>query len=107
MRYRAPLIVFLLVLAGCDSPSPEMMGGAMREATVDGSRFRVFMKPGGYKVEAHRVSVEMLPSKVETFARAYRAIEIATGCKVVAGSLGGDRAIVTARVNCRLPAAGG
>ena len=107
MRYRAPLIVFLLVLAGCDSPSPEMMGGAMREATVDGSRFRVFMKPGGYKVEAHRVSVEMLPSKVETFARAYRAIEIATGCKVVAGSLGGDRAIVAARVNCRLPAAGG
>ncbi|HHL22813.1 MAG TPA: hypothetical protein ENJ52_14980 [Aliiroseovarius sp.] len=83
-----------------------MMGGAVREVTVDGSRFRVFMQPGGSRVEAHRVSVEMLPSKVMTFARAWQAIEIATGCAVVAGSLGGDRAIVTARVDCRLPAAG-
>ena len=75
----------------------------MREVTVDGSRFRVFMKSGGYRVEVHRVSPEMLPRKVETFARAYRAIEMATGCAVMAGSLGGDRAIVTARMTCRLP----
>ena len=103
MWFRLPPVALLLALAGCDSPSPAMMGGAMREVTVDGSRFRVFMQPGGDRVEAHRVSVEMLPSKVTTFARARRAIERATGCTVLAGSLGGDRAIVTARVDCLLP----
>ncbi len=106
MWFRVLPVAILLALAGCDSPSQEMWGGAMREVSMDGSRFRVFMQPGGYRVEAHRVSVEMLPSKVETFARGYRAIELATGCKVVAGSLGGDRAIVTARVNCPLPERG-
>ncbi len=64
------------------------------------------MQPGGDKVEVHRVSPEWLPSKVETFSRAYRAIEQATGCAVIPGSLGGDRAIITARVNCRLPMRG-
>ena len=100
------LAILTLLPVGCDSPSLEMRGGAVREVMVDGSRFRVYMKAGGYRVEAHRISPEMLPGKVETFSRAYRAIERATGCNVVAGSLGGDRAIIKARVNCRLPRRG-
>lgn len=89
-----------LVLGGCTSPSISMMGGTVREVTVDGSRFRVFMQPGGTGVEAHRVSFEVLPSLIMTFERAYRAIELASGCSVLPGSLAGDRAIILAEVVC-------
>ncbi len=106
MWHRTLLILLLTLPAGCGSPSPEMWGGAMREVAVDGSRFRVYMQPGGTSVEAHRVSVEMLPSLSQTLERGYRAIERATGCHIVPGSLGGDWAIVTAEVNCLLPARG-
>ena len=104
MRRTGIFIAVFLLLSACDSPSPEMMGGVVREVSVDGSRFRVFLKPGGYRVEAHRVSAEMLPGRSVVFEKGFRAIELATGCQVVSGSLGGDWAIVTARVNCRLPA---
>ena len=50
-----------------------MWNGSVREVTIDGSRFRVFMQPGGTGVEANRVSFEVLPSLVVTFDRAYRA----------------------------------
>lgn len=72
------------------------------EVTVDQSRFRVFMQPSGNSVEVHRVSVEARPSLVVTLDRAYRAIEIATGCSVVGGSLRGDQAIILAEVDCVL-----
>ncbi|NKW71846.1 hypothetical protein HGD85_02505 [Rhodobacteraceae bacterium R_SAG10] len=72
----------------------------MREVTIDGSRFRVFMPIGSGPIEAHRISAEMLPSLVLTLAKAYRAIETATGCTVVAGSLQGDQAIILADVDC-------
>jgi len=100
-RYHHFLVLALaLVLAGCDTPSISMLGVRATEVTIDGSRFRVFMQPGGTRVEAHRVSLEMLPSKVVTFERAFRAIELATGCSVLPGSLAGDRAIILAEVLC-------
>jgi hypothetical protein len=101
-RERIGLFFVVLVMGGCDSPSVSMMGGRVQEVSVDASRFRVFMQPGGNAVEAHRVSFEALPSLVVTLERGYRAIEMATGCRVVAGSLGGDRAIVLAQVDCAL-----
>jgi hypothetical protein len=99
------LITVLLGLAGCDSPGPGFSGGMAREVVVDGSRFRVFVPPGGSVVQAHRVSFEMLPSLSATFEKAYRAIEQATGCKVLDGSLRGDQAIILAEVDCVVPAA--
>ncbi|MFV2002995.1 MAG: hypothetical protein ACC619_08440 [Paracoccaceae bacterium] len=93
-------LVVLIVLAGC--ASPQFFGARVREVSVDQSRFRVFMLPGGSSVEVHRVSVEVLPSLVLTLERAYRAIEIATGCGVVDGSLRGDQAIILADVDCML-----
>ena len=99
------MFVFLLstlIVAACDSPSPQFIGQPVREVTVDGSRFRVFMQIGSGQVEAHRISVEPLPSLVLTLEKAYRAIEIASGCSVVAGSLRGDQAIILAQVDCAL-----
>ena len=77
-----------------------MLGASASEVTIDGSRFRVFRQPGGGAAEAHRVSFEVLPSLVVTLERGYRAIELATGCRVAAGSLRGDQAIVLAEVDC-------
>lgn len=93
----------LVFLAACDSPSPKFMGGGAQVVTVDDSRFRVFTRSGSRSVEAHRISFEPLPSLVATLEKAYRAIELATGCKVKPGSLHGDRAIILADVDCVLP----
>lgn len=97
------IVVVLLLVAGCDSPNPRFLGGSVQEIVVDESRFCVFMQHGGNKIEAHRVSVEPLPSLVLTLDKAYRAIEQATGCHVVDGSLRGDQAVILAKVDCLLP----
>lgn len=90
-----------LILAGCASAS--MLGQPMQVVRVADSTFQVYMASGSSRVEAHRVSFEPLPGKRLTFAKAMRAIEIATGCKVTNGSLEGDQAIIKARVGCVLP----
>ncbi|MGR3344928.1 MAG: hypothetical protein ACU0DI_17215 [Paracoccaceae bacterium] len=99
------MLVFLLcplLAAACDGPSPAFIGQPVREVTVDDSRFRVFMQSGSRRAEAHRISMEPLPSLVLTLEKGYRAIETATGCAVVPGSLRGDQAIILAEVDCSL-----
>ncbi len=96
-----PFAFVLCFLSGCDSPAPAFLGGVVNEVTVDESRFRVFMQPGSRHVEAHRISFEPLPSLVLTLEKAYRAIEMATGCPVADGSLRGDQAIILAEVDCQ------
>ena len=94
------LTAWLITLTACTSPSPALLGAQEKEVTVETSRFRVFHYPGGSQAEAHRVSLEPLPSLVETLAKAHQAIEIATGCSVRSGSLYGNQAIIEAEVNC-------
>ena len=93
-------VVMLLIVSACDGPSLGFIGQPVRKISIDDSRFRVFMPVGSGRVEAHRISPELLPSLVLTLEKAYRAIEAATGCVVVPGSLRGDQAIVLARVDC-------
>ena len=102
MRQRA-ILMMALIAAACDGPSPGFVGLPAREVTIDDSRFRVFKQSGSGRVEAHRISLEPLPSLVLTLEKAYRAIEFATGCIVVSGSLRGDQAIILADVDCALP----
>ncbi|MEC7765225.1 MAG: hypothetical protein VX874_25190 [Pseudomonadota bacterium] len=68
------------------------------EVTVESSRFSVWRD--GDRVEVIRLSREMLPRLSVVLARAEGAIRQATGCRVVAGSLKGDQAVVTARLAC-------
>ncbi len=103
MKIIAKIAVVIFLVSGCDSASPMFIGGSVKEIEVEESQFRVFMQRGGNAIEAHRVSVEPLPSLVLTLDKAYRAIELATGCGVVDGSLRGDQAIILADVNCMLP----
>ena len=92
------LVAMLLGLAGCDSPSPGFGGYPKREVTVDGSRFSVHYSP--YRAEAIRLNPEWPPRRAEIVARAERAIALASGCKVVPGSVRGDAALVKADLKC-------
>jgi len=92
-----------LLLASCDSPSPQFMHSetATYKATVEGSTFSVHQRNDW--VEVYRTSFETLPRVPVILARAKIAIEQTTGCKVIEGSLSGDQAIQRARVDCLEP----
>lgn len=100
LMVRPVVLVLVWFLGGCDSPAPAFLGGNATEVEIDSSRFRVFTQHGSSRIEAHRISFEPLPSMVFTLEKAYRAIELATGCHVVPGSLAGDQAIILAKVDC-------
>lgn len=98
MKHVTVLLFAALVLAGCASPG--YLGVKPIKAEADGSTFLVYHHVGSVEVEAYRVSVEMLPSKRRVFKAAKKAIETATKCRVIEGSIYGDQAIITAEVDC-------
>ncbi len=94
-------IAVTALLAACASPG--FLGEPSEVVTEAGSSFRVYMRSGTGMVQAHRISPELLPSKSLVLLKAGRAIEFATGCGVVPGSVEGDQAIISAEVDCNLP----
>ena len=94
----AGLVFTIVSLAGCDSPSPRMRGAAAQTVEVAGSTFGVHWL--GSEVEIYRTSMEFMPRLGEVMAKAEQAVEIATGCRVVPGSLKGDAALMVARIDC-------
>lgn len=85
-------------LAGCDSPSPRMMGGERQEVVVAGSAFTVYRV--GDAVEIYRTSPEFMPRLGEVVAKAGEAVRRATGCPVKDGSMVGDAALLRATLDC-------
>ena len=98
---KRPAFLVFLVLAACSSP--RFLGEPSEVVTEAGSSFRVYMRRASREVEAHRISPELLPSRSLVLAKAVSAIEYATGCGVVPGSVEGDQAIIRAEVDCLLP----
>lgn len=94
------VLLGLSALAACDSPSPQFMhrDTATTRIEVEGSTFSVHQRENW--VEVYRVGFEALPRVPVILARAKVAIEQATGCKVVKGSLTGDQAIQRAEIDC-------
>jgi len=88
----------VLVLAGCNSPSPSMLGAPMAEVEIAGSRFAV--RRSGDRIEAMRLSPELSPNKRATALKAAVAIEQLTGCRIRPGSVSGDQAMVRAELDC-------
>ncbi|MBK5934548.1 hypothetical protein C8N32_104146 [Rhodovulum imhoffii] len=82
-------------LAGCDSPGPFFAPAPATRVTVDGSEFSVRRR--NEKAQAIRLNRERRDGVMR---RAHEAIEIATGCIVVPGTLRGDPALVRATVYC-------
>lgn len=93
--------VFILALFGlisCSSPGLKYSGVSPVRVAVEDSVFDVYAL--GEEVQIIRLSVEMLPKRAIIAARALAAIEQATGCPVVAGSMIGDQALMEARIDC-------
>ena len=94
-------IVFTALAAGlaaCDSPSPRFSGLAARQVLVDGSRFSV--RSTAHEAEAIRLSRELKPERGPTVLKGAKAIVLASGCKLVPGTLDGDTNIVRADIDC-------
>ena len=93
------IFVVLTALAACSSPGKQFSGVEPVRVIVEGSTFDIYTV--GSDVKIVRLSVEMLPKRAVIGARAIVAIEQATGCKFVAGSMTGDPALMQAKISCR------
>ncbi len=88
----------VILLAGCDSPHPAFMQVEAQRITVDGSTFSVRIRED--QAEAIRTNFERLPKIGDIFPKAAKAIEIASGCKVIPNSMKGDPALMVAKLDC-------
>lgn len=92
-----PLLV-LPLLAACTAPAPDLGPDQIREVTVGGSRFRVYST--GQKAESYRLNPAGPSGTEAVLAQARQAMEQATGCHVVPGSLTGDQSLQRAQLDC-------
>jgi hypothetical protein len=89
-------LLLLLLVAGCDSPTPAVARWQRATVEVGGMVFGVHW--AGEKAEAYRTSKHLRPKLGEVQAKAALAIARASGCRV--REIGGDHAIVMARLDC-------
>lgn len=92
------LLLPLIILSACSVPTPEMRGSEPSRHEVAGYIFEV--NHSRSRAEAYRKNVAWRPDQSEVFERAAQAMEQASGCKAVRGSLAGDIARVTADLIC-------
>jgi len=90
--------LFLVLLAACGSPHPAFMSAQAQVIEVQGSKFQIRIK--GDKAEAIRTNFEFVPKIGDTFPKAAKAMEIASGCTVVPNSMKGDPALMVANLDC-------
>jgi hypothetical protein len=85
-------------MVSCDSPSPAMMGTEAQRIDVDGATFSVRVR--GTRAEAIRLNPMPMPSIGAVIQRAGRAMELASGCRVIGDSIRGDPALLRADLDC-------
>lgn len=89
-------VLMPLVLVGCDTPSIKFRGIDPVRISVGKSTFDV--RIDGDRAEAIRINTEWAPRLEAVAPRAVAAIEKVSGCKVT--KLGGDQAMILARLKC-------
>ncbi|MEM6740377.1 MAG: hypothetical protein AAF646_09680 [Pseudomonadota bacterium] len=96
------LALLLLFLAACDSPHPlsDFAGVPPTQVDVSGSTYSV--RIAGSRAQAIRRNVDFGAAlrPADYVARSGLAMEQASGCRIVAGSLTGDAAMSEARLAC-------
>ena len=95
MRY-VWICAALLGLSACNTPSPAFQGVAPVRISVGQSTFDV--RVDGNRAEAIRLNREWAPRLEAVAPRVMVAIEKVSGCKVT--KLGGDQALIEARLKC-------
>lgn len=101
MEHRMRILLAILgplLLTACNTPSAEFQGIEPQIVNVAQSTFEV--RVNGNAAEALRTNSEYSPSMSYVADRATTAIEHASGCTVLAGSLSGDPAMVRADLSC-------
>lgn len=88
----------LVLLAACSSPHPEFMATQAQTVKVEGSVFKVWIK--GDLAETTRTNFEFVPKIGDIFPKAEKAMAIVSGCNVVPNSIGGDPALMVAKLDC-------
>lgn len=100
-------VVVMLILAACATSSPDMLGGARREVTVDGLDFVVFQKDA--EAEVVRMGYLTRPQRARVPALMVRAAGLATGCRVIPDSMTtripGDTGVARVDLDCSRPSA--
>ena len=89
-------LLAVIALAACNTPSPGFRGIAPVRITVGQSTFDV--RVDGNRAEAIRLNREWAPNMKAVAPRAVAAIEKVSGCEVT--KLGGDQALIAARLKC-------
>ena len=92
------LAVLALVLAACAPHSLPLYKGEAARIDIDGSTFLV--RHTDTRAEATRISPEAAPPRMLMLSRALRAIETASGCAVLPGTLYGDWSLAEAYLDC-------
>lgn len=92
------VLFMLMTLFACSSPGRKFSGAEPVRVVAEGSVFDVYVV--GENARAIRLNFELLPKRAVTGARAVAAIEQATGCAVVKGSVSGDQAMIEVRLKC-------
>ena len=90
------LCLAALCFAACDTPGPGFRGVPATRVAVGQSVFDV--RVDGNRAEAVRLNAEWAPRLEAVAPRAVKAIEQVSGCVVT--KLGGDAALVQARLKC-------
>ncbi|WP_138466369.1 hypothetical protein [Poseidonocella sp. HB161398] len=85
-------------LASCIAHSPPLHGARPVRIASGGSVFLV--RHTDTRAEATRISAEAHPDRMTILARALAAIEAASGCKVLPGTLYGDWTLAEAYLDC-------
>ena len=93
MRY---VLIAVLLLGACNTPSPMFQGIPPERVEIDGSVFDV--RINGFAAEAIRVNSEYAPRFGPIEQKAGRAMAQVSGCQVVA--IGGDQALVRGVLDC-------
>jgi hypothetical protein len=92
------MVIAVLGVPGCDSPSPGFARYPQKTVTVEGSRFSVHYSP--YKAQAIRTNPEWGARQGAMLVKGAKAIMMASGCEVLPATLRGDAALVKADIKC-------
>lgn len=92
----------LLALAACVSPAPDFFGATRQEVMRGGIRFVIYRS--GAEVEVVRMGYISRPARAAVPRLMAEAVEEATGCPVVPGSMTtkipGDTGVARFDLNC-------
>ena len=92
----------LLLLAACVSPAPDFFGAERQEVTRGGIRFVIYRS--GAEVEVVRMGYLARPARAAVPRLMAEAVEEATGCPVVPGSMTtkipGETGVARFDLNC-------